>query len=45
MDIYGTYFRGNLVHIVEFDGKHAWVRFHNSDNSRRVLISDLMTGN
>lgn len=35
------YFRGSLVTVTEISGKHAWVTFQGSDNSRRVLISDL----
>lgn len=36
-----AYFRGNRVRILEITGAYAWVQFPDSDNSRRVKVSDL----
>ena len=35
METPGTYYRGNRVSIVELSGKYAWIRFPDSENSRK----------
>lgn len=38
-----AYFRGSLVNILEIYPKYTWIQFPGSNNSRKVLNSDLMT--